>query len=561
MKVTIGKKLLTGFLTLAVLLGMVSTLSYYQIQKMNNSYSDLVDHRAAILANVKDIQFFASREISGLKGILNEEESSLEFLQTAIEQMNEKIDIIEALEPDQEAKELLLTITALNDQLKEKSENFIDLKEENNEQAIQLVNEEIVPLAIQIEEEANKIAELQTTDMQEGSEANSELVASIKKQILIGSFIALVLAVLIGVFMTRMITRPVLLLVEGAEKIASGDLTQNDINVKNQDEIGELAHAFDQMKQNLRQLIHQVRSNTEQVAATSEELSASAEETNKATEHITVAMQEVAAGAEKQVSSVTQSVESSEEISRGMNKAADSIQSVAQLTVAANERTNLGSDVVNRTVEQMNRVQQSATESAEVAYTLSEKSKEIGQIIELITQVANQTNLLALNAAIEAARAGEQGRGFAVVADEVRKLAEQSANAAGQIRTLIEEIQEESQKAVQSMNNGTQVVKEGLQLVSQTGDAFQDIAQSIKQVAAESQEVAAIVKQVHSNSQQVAEGMKEARQIVEQSASNIQKVAASAEEQNATMEEVSSSAEVLSKMAQDLQGVISKFKA
>lgn len=561
MKVTIGQKLLTGFLILAVLLGMVSTLSYYQIQKINNSYSDLVDHRAAILANVKDIQFFASREISGLKGILNEEESSLEFLQTAIEQMDEKIGTIETLAPNQEAKKLLLTITALNDQLKEKSENFIDLKEKNNEQAIQLVNEEIIPLAIQIEEEANKVAELQTADMQEGSEANSKLVASVKKLILIWSLVSLVLAVLIGVFMTRMITRPILLLVEGAEKIASGDLTQDDINVKNQDEIGELAHAFDQMKQNLRQLIHQVRSNTERVAVTSEELSASAEETNKATEHITVAMQEVAAGAEKQVSSVTQSVESSEEISRGMNKAADSIQSVAQLTVAANERANLGNDVVNRTVEQMNRVQHSATESAAVAYTLSEKSKEIGQIIELITQVANQTNLLALNAAIEAARAGEQGKGFAVVADEVRKLAEQSANAAGQIRTLIEEIQEESQKAVQSMNNGTQVVKEGLQLVSQTGDAFQDIVQSIKQVAAESQEVAAIVKQVHSNSQQVAEGMKNARQIVEQSTSNIQKVAASAEEQNATMEEVSSSAEVLSKMAQDLQGVISKFKA
>lgn len=120
MKVTIGKKILTGFSILAVLLGMISALSYYQIQKINNSYLDLVDRRAAILANVKDIQFFASREILGLKDILNEEESSMEFLQTAIEQIDEKIASTETLVPDQEAKELVLTITALNEELKEK---------------------------------------------------------------------------------------------------------------------------------------------------------------------------------------------------------------------------------------------------------------------------------------------------------------------------------------------------------------------------------------------------------------------------------------------------------
>jgi len=117
MKVIIGKKLLTRLLILVVLLGMISALSYYQIQKNNNSYSDLVDCQAAILAKVKDIQFFASREISGLKGILNEEESSMASLQTAIEQIDEKINGTETLVPDQEAKELLLTIAALNKEL------------------------------------------------------------------------------------------------------------------------------------------------------------------------------------------------------------------------------------------------------------------------------------------------------------------------------------------------------------------------------------------------------------------------------------------------------------
>lgn len=512
------------------------------------------------LANVKDIQLYASREISSLRGILINEEGSIEFLQINIDQINEKVEIMKAANQNEDINELLQTILSLNGKLKEQAEAFLTSKGNDNSQNIQLVNQEVISIAIQIEEAASQIGEILAKEMQEDITANSEIVASVKKMNLVYGIISFVLAILIGIFMTRIITRPILLLVEGAKKIAGGDLSQDDIIVRNRDEIGELSHVFNQMKQNLKILIHQVHSNSAQLAATSDELAASVEENNRATEQITFAMQEITTGAEKQVSNVIQSVEGTEEISKGMDKAADSIESVANLIMVANEKATIGNDVVNRTIGQMNRVQQSAIESAGVVQALSEKSKEIGKIIELITQVADQTNLLALNAAIEAARAGEQGKGFSVVAGEVRKLAEQSSNAAGQIRNLIEEIQDESEKAVQSMNISTQVVKEGLQLVSQTGNSFQDIVRSINQVAIESEEVATIVKQVQTNSQKITEEMKNTRQLVENSTANIQNVAASAEEQNATMEGVYSSAEVLSEMAQDLYRVINSFK-
>ncbi|UGB30350.1 methyl-accepting chemotaxis protein [Metabacillus sp. B2-18] len=552
MKITIRKKLMSGFLLLAILIGMVSALSYYQIHNINNSYSQLVEQQTTNLTSIKDIQLYASRSIASLKDMQSEGTENMEFLENSLDQITEQINSIEADIQDEEAKELLTTITSLKEQI---------IEQVQEEQANKLVGEEIIPLAIQIEEAANRIVEIQTKEMKTETKANTKMVSSVKNMMLVWSLISLILAILIGMFMSGMITRPISLLVEGAKRIASGDLTQEDISVKNSDEISELANSFNIMKQNLQQLIDEVRLNAHQVSVTSEELSASADATNLATQHITLGMQEVAAGAEKQVSTVIQSVESAEKITKGMNKVTESIQSVANLTIVANEKATLGNDVVNKTINQMRLVQDSAMESAEVVHTLSNKSKEIGHIIELITKVASQTDLLALNAAIEAARAGEQGKGFAVVADEVRKLAVQSADAAGQIRQLIEEIQEESEKAVRSMNNGTDVVNEGLKLVSQTGDSFKNILGAIQQVAAESHEVAAIVNQIHSNTQIVTEGMKEARDIVEQSSVSIQNVAASTEEQNATMEEVSSSAEGLSEMAQNLNKVIKKFKA
>ena len=560
MKMTIRKKLFSVFLILAIILGIVSSLSYSHIQKINSSYSALIDRNMDNLANVKDIQLYASRESSCLRGIIMNEENSIDFLQRNIDQINETVNIVKAANQNEDINELLQTILSLNEKLKEQAGAFLTSKGNDNSQNIQLVNQEVISIAIQIEEAASQIGEILAKEMQEDITANSEIVASVKKMNLVYGIISFVLAILIGIFMTRIITRPILLLVGEAEKIAGGDLSQDDIIVRNRDEIGELSHAFNQMKQNLKMLIHQVHSNSAQLAATSDELAASVEENNRATEQITFAMQEITTGAEKQVSNVIQSVEGTEEISKGMDKAADSIESVANLIMVANEKATIGNDVVNRTVGQMNRVQQSAIESAGVVQALSEKSKEIGKIIELITQVADQTNLLALNAAIEAARAGEQGKGFSVVADEVRKLAEQSSNAAGQIRNLIEKIQDESEKAVQSMNTSTQVVKEGLQLVSQTGDSFQDIVHSINQVAIESEDVATIVKQVQTNSQKIMEEMKNTRQLVEHSTANIQNVAASAEEQNATMEGVYSSAEVLSEMAQDLYRVVNSFK-
>ncbi|OWR30126.1 hypothetical protein CDO73_13760 [Saccharibacillus sp. O23] len=380
--------------------------------------------------------------------------------------------------------------------------------------------------------------------------------------ILITTLIVIVLSVLLGTLLTwwvvRSINNPLKQLVASTQKMAGGELGE-EVPIASNDELGRLAASVNEMRQNLRGLIEQIGFHAEQVAATSEELSASAEQTRATSDHIASSIQEIADGSERQVHSSQDFARSAREISGGMEGAASSIQFVSELTGITNGKAQEGSGVVRQTVEQMQLIQASTTDAAEVVNTLGRKTSEIGTIVGLITQIASQTNLLALNAAIEAARAGEHGRGFAIVADEVRKLAEQSAGAAGSITSLIGEIQAESERAVRSMNEGTRVVEEGIQMVSLTGSAFEDILGSIGRVADEASAVAAIVEQVNISSTRMVEGVEDMADIAAQASGSTQNVAASTQQQSASMAEVSHSSEALSRMAQELQEAIGKF--
>lgn len=208
----------------------------------------------------------------------------------------------------------------------------------------------------------------------------------------------------------------------------------------------------------------------------------------------------------------------------------------------------------------MNSINQTVTGLANVVKGLGERSKQIGQIIEVITGIAEQTNLLALNAAIEAARAGENGRGFAVVADEVRKLAEQSAQSAQQISMLITAIQQETNEAVQSMEMATKEASNGIVVIHTAGESFVEIKNAIEEVAVQIQEVSASVQQMSAGAEQIVQSMQLVSKIAESAASGTQEVSAATEEQLASMQEISASAVSLSKMAEELQQLIQKFK-
>jgi methyl-accepting chemotaxis protein len=289
--------------------------------------------------------------------------------------------------------------------------------------------------------------------------------------------------------------RPLNKLTEMANWFMEGDFTRRiDINTK--DEFEQLAHAFNIVAENNQKLISEIKISSEQLAASAEELSASAEQAGKATEQISATTQEVAFGTEKQVQSVQETSRTINEMSVGSKQIATSSQQVSTTAVGASEKALQGNQAIKTAIKQMNSINSTVNGLSEVVKGLGNRSKEIGHIILDITDIASQTNLLALNAAIEAARAGEHGRGFAVVADEVRKLAEQSAQSAHQITQLVATIQDETSRAVQSMEKTTNEVVEGIGVVNKAGDSFEQVQHSINEVVTQIKEVSSSVQQM-----------------------------------------------------------------
>ncbi|MGD8190695.1 methyl-accepting chemotaxis protein [Brevibacillus ginsengisoli] len=380
------------------------------------------------------------------------------------------------------------------------------------------------------------------------------------KSFLVLLIIFLIVSGVIFYLVVSKMIKPIVDLANTSQRIAQGDLTVDELKVRTQDEIGLLSASFNQMVSNLRNVIHHVSKSTEQVSASAEELTASAEQTSKASAQIATTIQEVAAGADIQVQSIEASSQAMGNLATGVKQIAATAQGVSQAANQTSEKAELGNDAIQTAVQQMNSINLTVNELAKVIKGLGERSLEIGQITEVITSISAQTNLLALNAAIEAARAGEHGRGFAVVADEVRKLAEQSVGSAQQISQLIAHIQDETSKAVESMGMATREVMEGIGVVNTAGESFEQIQGSVIEVARQIQEVSAASEQMLASTTQVHQAIDSVTEVALQAASGTQNVSAAAQEQFASMEEISTSANSLSKMAEDLQTVIGTFK-
>jgi methyl-accepting chemotaxis protein len=261
--------------------------------------------------------------------------------------------------------------------------------------------------------------------------------------------------------------------------VAQGDLTQT-ADVHSRDEAGAAAKALNSAIENLRGLILQVSRTAEQVATSSEQLAASAGETGKTTSQVASTIEQLAKGTEEQSKSAALADETTGQMMGLLQSVTERLEAMVSDSNRASELATVGRQSVDKSVDQMNSISGTVSSSAQVVKGLGERSREIGQIVDVITGIADQTNLLALNAAIEAARAGEQGRGFAVVAEEVRKLAEQSRQAAERIAGLIREIQVETGKAVSSMEAGTKEVAAGTAVIDETGRAFLQIAEAVE---------------------------------------------------------------------------------
>ena len=372
--------------------------------------------------------------------------------------------------------------------------------------------------------------------------------------------VVLILAIIVILLATNRISKPLKVLDAGANRIAGGDLRTSMIEVHSQNELGHLARSFEMMVDNLQKLVRHISLSAEQVAASSEELTANAEQASQATNQVAGSVIETSQGADRQVHVVTAAMKTVQGIAISAEREAGQTQKVMDIANSAVLAVQEGNRAVDTAISQMDNIRETVYNSAQVVTALGEHSKKIGQIVVTIAGIAGQTNLLALNAAIEAARAGEQGRGFAVVAEEVRKLAEQSQEAAKQIAVLIGDIQIKTDSAVQAMSEGTQEVQTGFEVVHRAGSAFKAIDSHVHDVAILAKAAAEGLNRLVVESKGVHEAMQETSQLSGDIASQSQTISAATEEQSASMEEIAASSSHLAKLAEELQSAVDKFK-
>jgi methyl-accepting chemotaxis protein len=367
---------------------------------------------------------------------------------------------------------------------------------------------------------------------------------------------------------------------DGLDGLATGDLTRHidavapQIAATTRDELGDVVNAvnaigervvssigsFNAMTGELRAMIGDVSASAGAVSAASHQMSETSQEAGRATGEIAQAVGDVAQGAERQVTMIEVARQAAEEVAAAVNESAANAQSTAEVGQDARRAAGDGVAAAEEANEAMRSVRDSSAAVTAAIGELAAKSQQIGAIVHTITGIAEQTNLLALNAAIEAARAGEAGRGFAVVAEEVRKLAEESQQAAAEISELVGAIQSETAKTVEVVQDGARRTDDGADVVEQTREAFVAIGASVQDMTDRVEQIAEASQRITTSAARMQETITEIAAVAEESSASTEEVSASTEETSASTEQIAASATELSDTAAGLERLVAKFR-
>ncbi len=546
----------------------VGSIGYLNLKQSNQNTEDLYANNLTEIELAYENRLYVQQIQGNIYGLMatadeNENKRFLNEIGQLRASFTENLTKYGQLPLGEVEKENLKSLQESIEPYREANTQIIDLAMQNkNEQAYLLYQRKGQVLADKTFKNLINISENSKKNANKMNQQAKEDFAKASMVFVTITLVSIVIGVGLGFMIVKQITTRLRESVDFLGEIAAGDFSQDvsERSMKDKSEFGALSQAVDTMNKNIRTLIKHLSNTSEQLAAASQELTASAEQSAQASAQVAESITEVAKGAEKQLQlSITTNL-IVDEMAKGIHEVTANTIDVAKTAEKTTISATEGGKAIEKTVNQMGDIEQKTNDTAGVIGELEEKSKRIGQIVELIANIAGQTNLLSLNAAIEAARAGNAGRGFTVVAEEVRKLAEQSAQSTKEITELIRDVQSKTNNAVSFMAESKKEVKAGAELVGLAGASFNEILQMIKTMSAEINEISAASEKLTGGTKGVVDAASTINNESKNVADQTETIAAATQEQSALMEEIASASTHLSKMATDLQDAIQKFK-
>ncbi|SIO26565.1 methyl-accepting chemotaxis protein [Carnobacterium alterfunditum] len=555
---SIRAKILAGFM---ITIGLMLILSVYTINSVNNtndSIRDILEKEMALLIVDEKLSVNMNKRTSLMRGFMLYEDESYR------QEFEDELTASIALE--NQALELSNS-EELNDLISKKIE-WGTLTDEaltaydngEREKVSEIMIEQAQPIERELVAGFSALADEREKDItvigQQVIE-NGERVRVISVGIMI---LVALLSLLVAYLTANNITKPLNVVMKRMQSISEGDLSLEPLKITEKDETGKLSVSMNKMQQTVKSVMEGISHASEELSSHSEELTQAASEVKSGSEQVAITMQELATGSETQATTASNLAVVMENFTKKVQNTNKSGEKIKNSSIGVLSMTNEGKQYMEDTSQQMAKIDRIVQDAVKKMATLDNQTKEINNLVVIIQKIADQTNLLALNAAIEAARAGEHGRGFAVVADEVRKLAEQVAVSIADITGFVEKIQVESKRVSDSLQTGYAEVEEGTSQIAKTGQTFNQINASVTTMAEGIKGISENLESIKFNSEIMNSSIEEIASVSEESAAGVEQTSAASQQITSSMEEVAGNSEQLSSLAENLAEMVGRFK-
>jgi methyl-accepting chemotaxis protein len=531
-------KLLSGFMVVTLFTVLIGVIAYVEVRTLSKNIDDFASDLIPSIRSLNTMQRLTGSIRRGeIQSSYNQDEK--EAVEKYSKRLEEnKPEIAQAIAEyekmkltPEETKNWNAGKQALNQYVASATKTFQFIKEGKRPEATE---QQYVSSKKEFDDTLKYLGALIDSNNKDALEESAVSLAEAghAKTLLLGLLaLCIGLSLIIALAMARLITAPINKLSLEVAKVASGDLNVS-LEESGNDEVGRLSKDFGLMVQSLRGLIGKVSSTANQVAAAASQLITSAEH--------------IATGAERVAAQAANVATAGEQMSATSGDIAQNCQMAAEVSQQASDKAQTGARVVDATVQVMGRIASRVQDTSKSVGNLGSRSEQIGEIVGTIQDIADQTNLLALNAAIEAARAGEQGRGFAVVADEVRALAQRTTKATREIGEMIKAIQVETRSAVAAMEQGVSEVETGTVEAANSGQALQEILEQINAVSMQISQVATAAEEQTATTGEISHNIHQITDVVQATAQGAHETAAAANQ--------------LEQLAGELQRTVAQFR-